>query len=145
MKELLTSIENLIALKWLCLSGCSHLKELSTFVDQIDCPWKIGLVKVLIVEGVTYIYWQIDCLCKVELVRVLVVGGVSCIYYQIECFSIFRFNNAFKTKRVTYICQWIEWLDLSRCLKLKDLPSIDKLLLLNAWICQGVHSWKSYL
>jgi hypothetical protein len=37
VEELLTSIENLIALKWLCLSGYSQLKELSTFVDQIEC------------------------------------------------------------------------------------------------------------
>jgi hypothetical protein len=56
LNELLAFIENLIAFKWLCLSGCSQLKELSTFVDQIDCPSKVGLVKVLVVEGVPYIY-----------------------------------------------------------------------------------------
>jgi hypothetical protein len=88
----------------LYLSGCSQLKELSTFVDQIDYLWKVGFVKVLVVEGVTYIYWQIDCPCKVELVKVFVVEGVSCIYWQIEWSSIFGFNNVFKTKKVTYIC-----------------------------------------
>jgi hypothetical protein len=84
-------------------SRCSQLKELSTFVDQIDCPWKVGLVKVHVVEGVTYIYWQIDFPCRVELIRVFVVEGVSYNYWQIECFSIFGFNNLLKFEKDTYM------------------------------------------
>jgi hypothetical protein len=46
----------------------------------MDCPSIIEFVKMLEVEGITYIYWQIDCPSIVEFVRVLGVERVTYIY-----------------------------------------------------------------
>jgi Leucine-rich repeat (LRR) protein len=55
LKELPTSIDKLIALQELDLSGCSQLKELPTSIDKL-IALQVGFVRVLAVEGVTYIY-----------------------------------------------------------------------------------------
>jgi len=40
----------------------------------------VGFVKMLIVEGITYIYWQTNWPSMVEFVQVLRVEGVAYIY-----------------------------------------------------------------
>jgi hypothetical protein len=42
------------------LSECSQLKELRTSIDKLTTLSIVGFVKVLGVDGVTYIYQQID-------------------------------------------------------------------------------------
>jgi Leucine-rich repeat (LRR) protein len=60
LKELPTFIDKLIALQLLNLSECSQLKELRTSIDKLTTLSIVGFVKVLGVDGVTYIYQQID-------------------------------------------------------------------------------------
>jgi Leucine-rich repeat (LRR) protein len=60
LKELPTSIDKLICLENLNLSRCSKLKELPTSIDKLITLSIVGFVKVLGVDGVTYIYQQIE-------------------------------------------------------------------------------------
>jgi Leucine-rich repeat (LRR) protein len=56
LKELPTSIDKLIGLENLDLSGCSQLKELPTSIDKLTGLQNFGLIRLLAVEGITYIY-----------------------------------------------------------------------------------------
>jgi Leucine-rich repeat (LRR) protein len=60
VEELPTSIDKLTSLEKLNLSRSSKLKELPTSIDKLITLSIVGFVRVLGVDGVTYIYQQID-------------------------------------------------------------------------------------